>query len=106
LPTELPLLAPYLRASERIPGWFRGEEAEALACAGYSLPGAPVIVEIGSFLGSSTVLVAGSRKVKGSGKLYSVDPFDASGDSYSAPVYRHILDSVGGGQSESISSAT
>ena len=97
LPAELPLLAPYLRASERIPGWFRGEEAEALACAGYSLPGAPVIVEIGSFLGSSTVLLAGSRKVNDSGKLYCVDPFDASGDSYSAPIYRQLLDSVGGG---------
>ena len=29
LPAELPLLAPYLLASERIAGWFRGEEAEA-----------------------------------------------------------------------------
>jgi MMP 1-O-methyltransferase len=94
---ELEMLAPYLQMSQRIHGWFRCEEAEALARASYSLHGNPVIVEIGCFLGSSSVLLAGPRKVRGAGKVYCIDPFDGSGDEHSVPVYRHILGSLGAG---------
>jgi predicted O-methyltransferase YrrM len=94
---EVEAFASYLQISRRIHGWFRNEEAEALACASHSLIGEPVIVEIGCFIGSSSVLLAGPRKVKGTGKVYCVDPFDCSGDDFSVPYYRHLLASLGGG---------
>jgi len=84
-------LAVYLTLSETIPGWTRSEEAEALAGMTYALEGNPVIVEIGSFFGSGAVLLAGSRKLRGSGKVHCVDPFDGSGDSFSVPHYNAII---------------
>jgi predicted O-methyltransferase YrrM len=51
-----------------------------------------VIVEIGSFLGGSAVLLAGARKLRGSGFVHCVDPFDGSGDAFSTPYYREIVD--------------
>jgi MMP 1-O-methyltransferase len=80
----------YLWRARRIPGWTRGDEARALARAAHGLGQGAVIVEIGSFLGRSTVLLAGSRKLRGSGLVHAIDPFDASGDSFSRPVYRSI----------------
>lgn len=88
-------LAFYLRLSETIPGWTRNEEAEALAQTAYSLKGDAVIVEIGSFFGSSTVFLAGARKLRGAGKVHCVDPFDGSGDSYSVPHYDAIISAFG-----------
>jgi len=58
------------------------------------LPTGAVIVEIGSFLGSSAVLLAGARKVAGSGVVHCVDPFDASGDAHSVPVYRELVSAL------------
>jgi hypothetical protein len=84
-------LAAYIKLSETIPGWTRGAEADALARLAYSLEGDAVIVEIGSFFGSSTVFLAGSRKLKGAGSVHCVDPFDGSGDSYSVPHYEAII---------------
>ncbi len=80
----------YFHAAENVPGWLRGEEARAMASTIWSLPDECVIVEIGSFLGSSSVLLAGTRKLRGSGKVHCVDPFDGSGDSYSVPVYTEL----------------
>ena len=88
-------LGAYLWHSRRIPGWTRGAEAVALAEASRALSEAAVIVEIGSFLGSSAVLLAGARKLRGSGKVHCVDPFDASGDAFSAPFYRRIAGATG-----------
>src|SRR5580700_7636803 len=88
-------LAAYLRLSETIPGWTRNKEADALAAMAYGLEGDAVIVEIGSFFGSSTVFLAGSRKLKGAGKVHCVDPFDGSGDSYSVPHYDAIIMAFG-----------
>lgn len=88
-------LAPYLRLSEQIPGWTRGAEAEALALAARSIEDEAVIVEIGAFLGSSSVLLAGARRLAGSGMVHCVDPFDASGDEFSAPVYSEIAEGIG-----------
>jgi len=34
--------------------------------------------------------LAGARKLRGSGRVHCIDPFDASGDSFSAPIY-HAL---------------
>ena len=62
-----------------------------MARIAYSLEGDAVIVEIGSFFGSSTVFLAGSRKLKGAGKVHCVDPFNGSGDSFSVPHYNAII---------------
>jgi predicted O-methyltransferase YrrM len=80
--------------SRRIHGWTRGEEAIALAELSRSLPPDAVIIEIGAFLGSSTVLLAGPRKLRGSGKVVSIDPFDGSGDAFSVPFYKEIIASL------------
>ncbi len=83
-------LGKYLALSRRIPSWTRGEEAIALAQCSYALSGSPLIVEIGSFLGCSTMLLAGARQLRGAGQVHCVDPFDASGESFSAPIYHTI----------------
>src|SRR5439155_264773 len=70
---------------------------EVVARASLALGHNPVIVEIGVFLGSCTVLLAGPRRRCGSGIVHCVDPFDGSGDAFSVPHYRRILDSLGGG---------
>lgn len=85
-------LAPFVEQSERIAGWARGDEAAELARVASSLPEGATIVEIGTFLGSSAVLLAGGRSVAGSGVLHCVDPFDGSGDDHSVPAYREITD--------------
>jgi predicted O-methyltransferase YrrM len=84
-------LAYYLARSEKIPGWVRGEEATCLADVASGLDDNAVIVEIGSFLGSSAVILAGVRKLQGSGKVHCVDPFDGSGDRFSVPFYDEII---------------
>jgi MMP 1-O-methyltransferase len=89
-------LGEYIWLSRRIPGWTRGEEAVELAQTSYSLPENAIVVEIGSFLGCSTVLFAGARKLRQSGKVHCIDPFDASGDAYSVPVYSDIASSQPG----------
>lgn len=83
-------LGRYMSLARRIPGWTRDDEAVALAYASHSLPDHARIVELGSFLGRSAVLLAGGRKLRGSGHLHCIDPFDASGDAFSAPVYLTI----------------
>jgi predicted O-methyltransferase YrrM len=80
--------------SRRIPGWTRDDEAVRLAEVSQSLPDNAVVVEIGAFLGCSTVLLAGGRKTRGSGEVHAVDPFDASGDAFSQPIYASIRDAA------------
>jgi predicted O-methyltransferase YrrM len=92
---EVDGLAAYLKLSETIPGWTRNAEAHSLAQIAFSLPGHAVIVEIGSFFGSSTVFLAGTRKLRGAGKVHCVDPFDGSGDSFSVPHYNAIITAFG-----------
>jgi predicted O-methyltransferase YrrM len=94
LPEELEL---YLRHSETIPGWTRGEEARELLRISHSLSDGAIIVEIGSFLGAGTILLAGPRRICGSGLVHCVDPFNCSGDSFSVPHYQRILLGHGGG---------
>ena len=86
-------LGEYIWLSRRIPGWMRGSEAVELAQTSYRLPENAMVVEIGSFLGCSTVLLGGARKLRQSGKVHCIDPFDASGDAYSVPVYAEIAGS-------------
>jgi predicted O-methyltransferase YrrM len=83
-------LGRYVWFSRQVPGWTRGSEAIKLAEFSASLPKNAVVVEIGSFLGCSAILLAGGRKIRGSGEVHCVDPFDASGDAFSEPIYQTI----------------
>ena len=74
-----------------IPGWTTREEAAALAQASYGLADDAVVVEVGSFLGKSSVVLAGARRLRGSGRLHCVDPFDGSGDAPSVSSYQAIV---------------
>jgi MMP 1-O-methyltransferase len=87
----------YFTIAASIRGWRRGDEAAAVFGASYSRCDGAIIVEVGVFLGRSTILLAGARKLRGSGKVHCVDPFDGSGDDFSVPFYQEILVSVGGG---------
>jgi MMP 1-O-methyltransferase len=81
---------PFLADGFSIPSWLGRHEGVALASACFALPSNAVVVEIGSFLGKSAIMLAGARKTCGSGKVHCVDPFDASGDAFSVAVYREI----------------
>jgi MMP 1-O-methyltransferase len=84
-------LGKYLVQARPIKGWTTKPELLALAHAVKMLPANALIVEIGAFLGRSTVVLAGMRKLQGSGKVHCIDPFDASGDSHSVPIYQEIV---------------
>lgn len=88
-------LGKYIWRSRRVPGWTRGPEAVRLAQASLALPEHAVVVELGSFLGCSAVLLAGARKLRGCGRVHCIDPFDASGDAFSVPIYREIQSAAG-----------
>jgi hypothetical protein len=92
----LETLENYRLISESIPGWTREDEAIELERISFSLPPNAVLVEIGAFLGSGTILLAGPRKILGTGTVHVVDPFDGSGDAFSVPIYKEILDNLGG----------
>ena len=81
-----------LSAWHPIPGWTTRDEAASLARASYALIAGATVVEIGSFLGKSSVVLAGARRLRGSGILHCVDPFDASGDPHSVSSYRALAD--------------
>lgn len=85
-------LGAYLGYAFAIPSWLGRQESLALASASYTLPPNSVIVEIGSFLGKSAIMLAGARKARGNGRVHCIDPFDASGEAFSVPVYRAIAD--------------
>lgn len=92
MPDELDGL---VATSAEIPGWTLKDDARAVAEASYGLAGNPTIVEIGVFMGRCTLLLAGARKLKGSGTVHCVDPFDCSGDEFSIPHYKKELDTSG-----------
>jgi len=85
----------FFKASSKVPGWTRGEEAHALFETAYDLPDRATVVEIGSFLGCGSILLGGARKMKGSGEAHCVDRFDGSGDAFSTPHYHAIWLALG-----------
>ncbi len=71
-----------------IPGWLSPAEAKTLYDLAKSLHNDhPVIVEIGSFLGQSSVLLGNGLHGKLEPTLYCIDPFNADGDDYSKSSY-------------------
>lgn len=97
--TRSPRAARQVRAiaadATTIPGWVADAAAREVAVRSLLLGGDPTIVEVGAFMGRSTVLLAAPRRLQGHGKVYCVDPFDGSGDAFSVPVYKEELDRVG-----------
>lgn len=91
-----------VEASASIPGWICETEAAELASASLALPENPTIVEVGVFMGRGTVLLAGARRIRGSGLIHCVDPFDCSGDAFSVPYYRSELSAFDGKSLEQV----
>jgi predicted O-methyltransferase YrrM len=86
-----------LEAALRTPGWRLEPDLLRLANESQDLGGDPVIVEVGCLFGRSTLMLAGARKIKGSGRVHCIDPFDGSGDSFSSPHYAAMLAGMRGG---------
>ena len=83
------------KAGETVPGFRTGIQAEELIQLSYNLEGDPVIVEIGSFLGRGAAYLAGARRLRNSGMVHTIDPFDNSGDPFSVPHYNRLLADAG-----------
>ena len=85
-----------MRKSAEVTGWCRGAEAYELFQTAYSLvPHDAIIVEVGAFLGSGSVLLAGTRAECRAGKVHCIDPFDCSGDTFSVPIYHRLVENAG-----------
>ena len=84
-----------MAASASVPGWTTGEDARQVALASFALPDDPTIVETGVYMGRCTVLLAGARRLRGSGRVHCIDPFDCSGDAFSSPHYLEGLAATG-----------
>ncbi|MDA4120283.1 MAG: class I SAM-dependent methyltransferase [Thaumarchaeota archaeon] len=64
-----------LRVMRQTEGWLSEAEAIALYEVSSNLPAPVVAVEIGSWHGKSSVMVAGGIRKSGGGTLYALDPF-------------------------------
>ncbi|PIU42070.1 MAG: hypothetical protein COS99_01990 [Candidatus Omnitrophica bacterium CG07_land_8_20_14_0_80_42_15] len=62
-------------------GFMEQSECKALFFAAKSAPGDGVVVEIGSYVGKSTIWMAKALKARQRGKMYAIDPH--TGDPYS-----------------------
>jgi len=90
------IVMPWMAKSESVHGWCRGAEAYELFRTAYSrLPQDAIIVEIGAFIGSGSILLAGTRAERGGGKVHCIDPFDCSGDQFSVPIYQRLVKTAG-----------
>jgi predicted O-methyltransferase YrrM len=71
---------PHFSKARSIDGWLSDEEATALFVTAASIKAEnPVVVEIGSYVGKSSVCIAGGlRHSRRGGRLFCVDPFDAT----------------------------
>ena len=77
-------IVPYLY----IDGWLSYSEAIALYESARSLKAeSPIVVEIGSWQGKSSVVLARAIKVKRQSVLYCVDPFNATNNGVQDPTF-------------------
>jgi len=78
-----------------IDGWLSIDEAIEIYDLAQSLPiDGPVVVEIGSWLGKSSLVLAKGLIGKHSARLFCIDPFNADGDPPSALAYRRRMSSL------------
>lgn len=61
-------------ASKSVDGWLTDHEAEYLFYLAHDGPGIGVVVEIGSWKGKSTIMLAGGTKVAKRDSLFAIDP--------------------------------
>ncbi len=88
-----------------IDGWLSEGEAMALYDIALGLPEhEPVVVEIGSWLGKSSVILAKGMRKKSNSTLYCIDPFDATGDILSRSDYNQRVKKVRGTLKETFTS--
>lgn len=95
-----PELIEVQKAGETVPGFRTGIQAEELIKLSFGLKDDPVIVEIGTYLGRGSAYMAGARRLRGSGMVHTIDPFDSSGDQFSVPHYDKLLSEAGYAQGE------
>jgi len=77
-------ILPYLD----IDGWMSMSEATTLYELTRALPASsPVVVEIGSWLGKSSLILAKGILAREGSVLYCIDPFDGAGDPVSLATY-------------------
>jgi predicted O-methyltransferase YrrM len=73
---------------ESIPGWLSEDEAITLYELALSMPNdRPVAVEIGSWLGKSSLVISKGLKGKNGPKLYCIDPFNGDADEVDRAMY-------------------
>jgi len=82
----------WIYMTQQIQGWLTDGEAEALFIISRDhVPmDSPVAVELGSWKGKSSVMIAAGLLEKNSPRLYCVDSFDATGDAAYEPFYKGI----------------
>ncbi len=73
----------WILRSNVIEGWLQDSEAYELyrLAKHYTPETEPIVVELGSFKGKSSVMLAGGLKEKKNAKLYCIDPFGKDEDS-------------------------
>jgi predicted O-methyltransferase YrrM len=80
-----------------IDGWLKPEEAATLYDLARGLPEErPVVVEIGSWLGKSSLVLGRALAHKRGGELHCIDPFNAAGDDESRHKYGKRRDRLQG----------
>ena len=78
-----------------VEGWLSEKEAFALYDVAKSLPDDCVVVEIGSWLGKSSVILSQAIKRKRGAKLFCIDPFSGDGEACAIDGYRRIKEALG-----------
>jgi predicted O-methyltransferase YrrM len=83
--------------SREIPGFLQDEEAVALFQIARNLPPGSTVVELGSWLGKTSVVIAKGLQRGSGSRLYCIDPFAPAGDARSVVRYRELAGALGGG---------
>lgn len=78
---------------KQIPGYLSDKESRELFRVALLLPPNSLVVEIGSWLGKSSFILAKAIENK-NGKLYCIDPFDGSGDPQSIVSYQKNINKL------------
>lgn len=76
--------------SREIPGFMHDEEAIALYELARSLPPGAHVVELGAWLGKSSVVLARGLKGNRGAQVHSIDPFSGEGDERSRTRYEDL----------------
>jgi predicted O-methyltransferase YrrM len=87
----------WLWHSNRIPGWLTDSEACQLYTLARDIPPelTPTVVELGSWQGKSSVMIAGGLAGRPGARLYCVDPFGRDENpEYQRLYYDHLVSSM------------